>query len=70
MKIDFSQQYQPVSVMNKPVGLQNALKQDDMLAIFFIFEKIPINFRKNNTQKRQKMKQKKCCLAKIFGCSD
>ena len=38
-----------------------------MNMFFQIDEKLPINFSKNNTQKREKLMQKNCRLAKKFG---
>jgi len=40
-----------------------------MNMFFQIDEKLPINFSKNNTQKREKLMQKNCRLAKKFGWS-
>ena len=45
--------------MNKPLTIQDALKQTDIHTIFLLFEKIPVNFSKNNTQKRPKNEAKK-----------
>ena len=45
--------------MNKPLAIESALKQYSMYIFFMYYEKLPVNFRKNNTHKREKIGEEK-----------